>query len=486
MLSIFKIFSPEDCDFYYDGDFEGHITGNSEKPFKFVVFRKGEFRFRFVNTKYKSELIRTEVIGIDEEKYVHLDFTEVNADVIKAEEQSRIETQKKEDARLLWWKKHIAQIRDFHDGLAAVQKNGKWGFVNKKGAEVIPCKYTRVGDFSDGRAICENSINVYELIDRNGELVIPFKYYVGDLFDHKFSEGLMRVSIRGKWGYIDVDGKEVIPLRYKAAGNFYNGLAKVQDEYGWSFIDKNGVKVVRDIRNLDLDNEPADFSEGLARVKTCGRWGYADMTGNIFGKYYECAENFTEGLAWIKHPNFDDQFRYHIESLEGRYGSFKPEGPKCYFIDKKGAKVLGPYQGIRSFSEGLAAVMKNYKWGFIDKNGTVVIPFKYDRVGDFHEGLAAVDIEQNPNRPGGKWGYIDRNGNNITSHKYDRAYDFSDGIAKVMLPNLTYGFVDENGTEVIPCKYIYAGEFSEGVVTLSNRHNWCIVDKNGSEVINLP
>ena len=29
---------------------------------------------------------------------------------------------------------------DFHEGLAKIQKNGKWGFVNKHGEIIIPCK----------------------------------------------------------------------------------------------------------------------------------------------------------------------------------------------------------------------------------------------------------------------------------------------------------------------------------------------------------
>ena len=30
------------------------------------------------------------------------------------------------------------------EGLLAVQKDGKWGFVNKKGKEVVPCKFCDV------------------------------------------------------------------------------------------------------------------------------------------------------------------------------------------------------------------------------------------------------------------------------------------------------------------------------------------------------
>ena len=36
------------------------------------------------------------------------------------------------------------------------------------------------------------------------------------------------------------------------------------------------------------------------------------------------------------------------------------------------------YQNIYNFSDGVAKVLLNDKWGFIDKKGKVVIPFMFD------------------------------------------------------------------------------------------------------------
>ena len=36
-------------------------------------------------------------------------------------------------------------------------------------------------------------------------------------------------------------------------------------------------------------------------------------------------------------------------------------------------------------------VEKDKKWGYIDKTGRLIIPFKFDGAGDFSEGLAAVE-----------------------------------------------------------------------------------------------
>lgn len=48
------------------------------------------------------------------------------------------------------------------------------------------------------------------------------------------------------------------------------------------------------------------------------------------------------------------------------------------------------YEAAQAFSEGLAAVRQNGKWGYIDTTGKAVIPFQYDQAYAFHEGKAVV------------------------------------------------------------------------------------------------
>lgn len=48
------------------------------------------------------------------------------------------------------------------------------------------------------------------------------------------------------------------------------------------------------------------------------------------------------------------------------------------------------YDRVSNFCEGLTAVSKSMKWGFIDKKGNVVVPLIYDEVSPFSEELAMV------------------------------------------------------------------------------------------------
>ena len=71
-----------------------------------------------------------------------------------------------------------------------------------------------------------------------------------------------------------------------------------------------------------------------------------------------------------------------------------------YFTDNKGTFLFNKqFERVSAFSEDLALVVQNDKWGFINTKGEVVIPCVYDFAGGFSKGLAPV--AQND-----KYGYI--------------------------------------------------------------------------------
>jgi hypothetical protein len=136
------------------------------------------------------------------------------------------------------------------------------------------------------------------------------------------------------------------------------------------------------------------------------------------------------------------------------------------------------YDVVWSFSEGLACVQLNGKWGYIDKTGKEVIPLKYDNVFPFSEGLARVELN-------GRWGYIDRTGKKITPLKYDVTWPFSEGLAPVLLSG-KWGYIDKTGKEVIPLKYDVVRGFFEGLATVNFNGQFFSIDKTGKCVRNCP
>jgi len=264
----------------------------------------------------------------------------------------------------------FAPVAPFEDGLIPVRKSGKYGYINKEGNEVISCVYDYAGSFSEDLAVIKKN-NKYGVIDKEGNEVIPCAYdtlsnfsegfaqftaldradnwmgYVGRngneiivisdfLFSRNFSEGLALVCKDGKYGYIDKNGTEVIPLIYDGAKDFVEGLALVCKDGKYVYIDKNGTEVIPFIYDSGYD-----FVDGRGTVKKDGKWGYLDKNGDV------------------------------------QY-------------------TLGTYQLVMPLSNGLFLVGNGYdpktftmyKYGYIDENGSEVIPCEYDYISDFSDGIA--------------------------------------------------------------------------------------------------
>lgn len=314
----------------------------------------------------------------------------------------------------------------FSEGLAAVEKNGKWSYIDYAGNYVIKDlsvdpdapklagenrQIDYCGPFKDGYAQIiidakyepagiSGNIPSYDsgsyLIDKSGKI---FKTEVDCKSISYFSEGLAHVSIINK----DIDEKNT----YMFSQNIYIG----------GFVDKNG--------KLVLEQSAQSFSEGLAGFysEENKKYGYIDKSGNVVieAKFDQVAP-FKEGLAMIV---IDD---YHVEESSG-----KSINGYIGYIDKKGEVVIPPIfdyvrRGVSTnrvhgdglyinnrdeeyyFSEGLAAFEKSGKWGFINKNGQIVIEPQYEGANSFHNGLAKVKKGYSNKSFYSEWRYIDRNG----------------------------------------------------------------------------
>jgi len=108
------------------------------------------------------------------------------------------------------------------EGYIATIKNGRWGYLDRAGNEVIDFRYKRASPFKEGLAIVYVSQNKMGFIDKNGTMVIPPKFE----FARPFSEGVAAVQKDGKWGFIDKNATVVIPFRYDMVESFKNGFAE--------------------------------------------------------------------------------------------------------------------------------------------------------------------------------------------------------------------------------------------------------------------
>jgi hypothetical protein len=153
-------------------------------------------------------------------------------------------------------------VGDFSGGLAAVQVEELWGYVDRDGVSVIEPKFNIAGDFSEGLALVAIKSSdapeySYGYINRAGAFVITPQFR----YSTRFAEGLAVVGDGDSYWYIDHEGQNPFSTKFKAAGNFFNGLAHVKTKSGkpdyrnsgtFAYIDRAG-KTVFTYNNQERD-----------------------------------------------------------------------------------------------------------------------------------------------------------------------------------------------------------------------------------------
>lgn len=332
-------------------------------------------------------------------------------------------------------------------------------------------KYIEVGKFIDGLALVKLAKMQYGYINTEGEEVIPCKYR----WAQPFSEGLACVSFdqsvtsigESNCGYINSKG-EIILSGYNDVSPFSNGIARV-GYYGneplldtdpeWQLIDQSGTIL---LKKTCVDLIVNDFEYGYAIIKIRERhfdyvqyqYGLIDDQGHIIKDWvYGLIERRPDGLMDIIYDGSQRQINYRGDLCvkNGDEDVYIPaKYTWCYDYQNGIAEIIMSHFQRYYFEEGRCI---NLKGELLVKNGeqTIPIPSKYFWGDDFSEGLARVA--------------------KIVHYK----------SCNEIVEDYRWGYIDTTGKEVIPCHYATATDFQHG----NAEANGNIIDKSGKIIIEI-
>lgn len=309
------------------------------------------------------------------------------------------------------------QIADYSEDMAVFGLNQSQGYLNVDGKEAIRANYKFAHSFSDGLALATTYNNREAYLDHRGTVAIgpfdasctPFRDGVAFLVNGKSDQhnpsNARAIDKNGNdvrspflekmiasyavnaqnfdelWenkglqmtshGICEFD-KLIVRARWAQARRFREGLAAVQVDGKWGFVDQEGKFVV-----APQFEDVASFGNGFAGVRLNGKWGFVDKAGKVVVKpQFADVGGYNEGFAPVASAMVNGDLGWG-------------------FVDDKGVVVIEPrLKDVRTFNEGLAAFKSTDfgKWGFIDKKGAIVIPAQYDSVQDFHCHRAVVSM----------------------------------------------------------------------------------------------
>lgn len=160
----------------------------------------------------------------------------------------------------------------------------------------------------------------------------------------------------------------------------------------------------------------------------------------------------------------------------GTYGFDDEEAPACASTPlPTGASFAVVYPDC-GYTQGLAVIKKDDKYGFVDESGKLVIPAIYQEAHPFSDNLALI-------KQADKYGYIDKSGKIAIKPQYTDAWGFWEGRAKIE-QNGKYGFIDTTGKIVIKPTYTMIGDwFEDGLVLFKQGNQYGFLDKSGKVAI---
>ncbi|KHF39139.1 hypothetical protein LQ50_17065 [Halalkalibacter okhensis] len=202
----------------------------------------------------------------------------------------------------------------------------RYGYLDELGKERIPAQFEIAYDFKDGKALVKIKENEFALIQLSGEVAHSFPYasMMG------YSEGLIAFSqaFGDKWGYVDEQGKVVIPPQYTYASPFKDGRAVINLSEGidnqYGLIDKNATLLLSPIYNDMISLGEQRVAIGKARDDkqpfVGSTYGIATTAGGILTDFlYDSVGEYQDGLS----PVTAGQYTFFID-LSGRRAQTLP------------------------------------------------------------------------------------------------------------------------------------------------------------------
>ena len=404
------------------------------------------------------------------------------------------------------------------DGIETTRDGELYGFRREDGTVIAPNIYRFVGQFTGG--YCKVLLDYGEvgLIDTTGRQVVPCLYD-----DVGFPlEGRVLVTKDDLYGYTDLEGRLVIPLRYQVAGDFSEGCARVvvpvdSLHNACTFIDTLGRQVFPPVYE-DL----MPFACGYAFVKKEGRWGAIDHDGRwVLPAEYGSVTGFFGDTLFFAGSSELGIRNSELSGCDSNNSALRTPSSELFtamalFDARMKPLTDAVYTWTGGISEGRIIVQRDGKYGFLDLRGREVIPCRYDEATPFYMGRAMVrmgtlfgiidtagtvilPIEYEDHSPksvkyvyrdslalverGGKFGYVDLQGRLFTPLCFDDAYQFADGLAPVLYRG-RWGYIDTRGETVIPFLFDLASPFEWGRAEVYYQGEPHKVDRQGRCVKN--
>ena len=369
--------------------------------------------------------------------------------------------------------KYDALIHNFENGIAVTghyvmmsikpaSLEIRQGLSDKRGNELTPFIYRSIKVLNNSVLAVQDSVFHWGFCDKNGRLLTKCLYDEFELIGKN-----IKVAKQGKFGLLDLNGREVYAPKYKEIRKIETGGFEVKDFHNYSlYHDSLGFA------QLEFD-EIFAAAPGLFVFGLNGYYGLINTEGKILLKNnFTFIDKFINGSSVVKingkyglinksgayllQPEYDEMKKDStgLIRIKGKeihdYGHIKvvvSEYAKWGLADSVGHTILEfKHNEILAPSDSMYPVKRGEKWGFYNYKTDFIIPFQFSKINQvFNFGLAVVSIDSIKV-------LINKNGEILNTRKYDSLWVMGPHSVVFKRKN-HYGLLAKNGLESLPACY---------------------------------
>lgn len=329
------------------------------------------------------------------------------------------------DLEIIWLDPEIQEIGRFtENGLAGFKKKGKVGYLNTRGEIIVPAQFDVGHPFTEHNLAAvgksTSSGTLLGFINQTGEVVVPLKYeWVNDFLDEitavlepNSNQLLSFLGNKGEAYFINQKGEKLMAIDANSYSGFGSGYSWRINRDGETQIINKNFQVVRTLSKKYQGGEVSSMflKDGFAVIKASTGKGVIDTQGR---EVIPC--------------RYEEIYYANSRLFFSGFITAKKDG-KIMLVDKNGQEY-STYDHYSRYKEGLCAVTKGNKSGFIDLNGDEAIACQYEKVWDFGEGLAG--FQAGGQKDSAKIGFINKSGQTVIDPAFENVGVFYQGIVPV-------------------------------------------------------
>ncbi|ATO49017.1 WG repeat-containing protein [Brevibacillus laterosporus] len=307
----------------------------------------------------------------------------------------------------------------------------KWGYINERGQFLIGPQFVYALPFQ------KNGLAIVSVANGTGLINELAQYVVKPIYSsiNSFTEGRATViDDKGFW-VIDDKGTVLSDKPHSYIGTYQNGRAIFADtdeqgNYRYGYLNLEGKIVIP-----NKYEEANDFIDGKAVVKIKeNQYALLGRNGEVLHTYpYHTVGSLSDGLMAVQQ---------------------KEKEPFGYMNEQEKIIIEPQFTSAQAFKSGRAVVDTSvddfvFKWGLIDKTGAFKIKPGYSDIEMLGEDRVAVGVLKDNKAPymGSTYAIADKDGRFLTEFVYNRVENYQDGVASATNEQTTF-FIDRSGRTV--------------------------------------